>query len=257
MSTKDDYLKIRHNLDRRYGIYHSQYHYERFKLSKAKERKIIPIFQSTKIPLAVSCRDFGSKRCYEKCQYFKLGCSHEYTESKEKIKKTINGNYVGFNKAATLIRDSFTCQWCGWKPPKAEDAFPNETRELEELLKLKIRYCEFRKSTVSVERICKTQCEPEFLHIYYDDDPYNYNYYNCPHEQRMNELKRTIADGIEAIAFRKLSAHHFCEDKTKNSISDLITLCKSCHMLYHARRKKGLSVSIAQIEVKRIKRNNI
>ena len=215
MSGKESYLKRKHNLDRRYGTCHGRY-YGWLKVSRAEERRRTPI-----------------------------------------IKKPINGDYVGFNKQAVLERDNFTCKWCGWDHPILNETPKSLICNLDEWLKLrygeKVRYCRFRKSTVLTARICYRECMEEVFNTEYDD-PYDSNFEKCEKGGRVNELERGITQYIEELVFKKLSAHHILEDKTKNSLSDLITVCKSCHMLYHARRRKGLSISKAQSEVQRIKK---
>lgn len=177
ISGKEEYLKRKHNLDRRYGVNYCAY----------KPKHYSP--------------------------------------------------YEGFDKDATLKRDNFTCQWCGYKP-NGKDIIIERKKELKEwYLTKKVRVCWIRHKEVSVNRVCEFYCKTQ--------SPEEYK--NCIY----HTFDEVTQKELEAFAWRKLNAHHLDEDATNNDLANLITLCHSCHMLYHARRTK-LSIEEAQLEVKKI-----
>jgi len=156
--------------------------------------------------------------------------------------------YKGFDKDAVLKRDNFICQWCGYTPTKKEVSSTTINNLIElhhryilcDWIKSRVRICPFNGSQVSVDCYCEEHCRKDDLNLYI----------NC-HKQI--NLERISNNDYQAYAWLKLNAHHLDEDKTNNDLSNLVTLCHSCHMLYHARRKKGYTIEKAQLEVKKLK----
>ena len=188
MSGKDQYLRRKYNLDRRYGINYGRY------------------------------------------------------------KPKVFSPYEGFDKDTILERDNFACQWCGYTPTKDEitaekmsDWFLwRDPCFLCMYIKPRVRICWSTNSEVSVDKYCEVYCKKEHPDLYK----------NC---NEQIDLQKVSAEEIKRYAWEKLNAHHLDENTRNNDYSNLITLCHSCHMLYNARRKKGLSISEAQAEVQRIK----
>lgn len=165
-----------------------------------------------------------------------------------KYKPKVFSPYEGFDKDAVLERDNFTCQWCGYTPIK-EEITSEKMNEwllwrdpgfLCMYIKPRVRRCWLSGSEVSVDRYCGIYCKR--------DHPKTYEKCNEP-----IELQKVSTEELKRYAWRKMNAHHLDENTRNNNLSNLITLCHSCHMLYHARRKKGYTLKEAQLEVKNIK----